>query len=156
MTTQRKQEELHIIQKEKEEVLNSLADAMREDQIDRQQLLMLQLENEPSQQELIRLKQDFDSTNSNIRRTAREKVFNIYKPLVNRVMEKYYSDFLPEHREELIQQGNIGIITGFSAYKPMMGGVFVPSSEIILRYIRYEMRAYILPIQKQEALTLKL
>ena len=96
-----------------------------------------------SQQELIRLKKDFHNPDPAISNPAKELVFQNYKGLVSFVLTHYYSTYLANYYEDLAQQGNIGVLTGFASYDPEKDGKFYQPSTLLTRYIRHEIREYI-------------
>lgn len=102
-----------------------------------------QSEHRFTQQELIRLKADFDSKDPVIREQARELVYKRFIRLVRFVINKHYASYNYKHHDDLIQVGSIGVLTGFEAYQPDVKGVFYQPSTLITRYIRHEIREYI-------------
>lgn len=128
---------------EDEELAEALDDAITEAEYAEYQQQTSQLTKKFTQQELIRLKDDFDSEDEKIRQMTRDIVYNNYKGLVHFVMTRYYGTYISSHHDDLIQQGNIGVMTGFRDYQPDRNGQFFQPSTIITRHIRHEMREYI-------------
>lgn len=96
-----------------------------------------------TQQELIKLKDDFNSEDPEIKEQTRDLVYRSFAGLVKFVIERHYASYKLKHYEDLLQVGAIGILEGFQQYSPDVKGVFYQPSTLITRYIRHEIREYI-------------
>ena len=143
MAKQINNEELLLDDKQEEEIVDELDDAVDEEVLKQDTEVEHQPEYRFSQQELIRLKADFDSDDPEISAQAKNTVCQNYKGLINFVCQRYYSTYLPKYYEDFMQQGYLGILQGFKRYKVDVNGVFYQPSTYLTREIRHAVREFI-------------
>lgn len=143
MAKQIDNEELLLDDKQAEEIVDELDDAVDEEILKQDTEIEHQPEYRFSQQELIRLKADFDSDDPEISAQAKNIVCQNYKGLINFVCQRYYSTYLPKYYEDFMQQGYLGILQGFKRYKVDVNGVFYQPSTYLTREIRHAVREFI-------------
>ncbi len=128
---------------EDQELVDVLDDAISDAELEEEQYKEYRPGHKFTQQELIRLKAEYNSDDPAVREKARELVYLNYRGLIHFVMKSYFSTYIARYHDELASQGNIAILTGFEAYDPNRNGQFYQPSTIITRHIRHEMRTFI-------------